>query len=542
MAALAMATACGGTGDPEQMCGAHCDIGDDFNDQLTGSDPIAQWLRAAGVSSSGVVAADFATLREQLAEIEGCDPAATKTFVVSDDLLSTEPFPRLVSALCTGDTKASDVFLAASFELIENGEGTGEIDTRAIEMFAWDPDSRSYRFYATQPQFDSDTEVKVEIDPARCHQCHTAPADEQALAMPMTPIMNELSRPWTHWNAAPGFPSHNFVVPERTLASASYQALATGCVQDDGSDGPCSASVFEGIIRKAHDKVVGARTRKRRDPPDVAEAMSLLRPLFCPEQINYATEDFESGVIAGEVLIDPGLRNMFKAVRADDWPWAWLNDDIIRLGSPSGDEPVAQVPIRGNADQAYENRLVALRALSPTQVLAIRALDWKHPVFSDFRCGLWQAASARFAEAPPDVSEFERTLDLMPALLADIMTIDGAPLATGVDEQVIALDSATEESVAALSDALAAGDIASATCGSAGEGFCVADLDAFGTMIQAYVDGIVDDVDGREVLRSMRDARICHVTERVTADGDRFDDSTSERFANRPSLPDVSCF
>lgn len=540
---LALA-ACGGTADPNAECGARCDIEDDFRDQITGSDPIADWLRQSEVSATGVLDIDYATLLEQLAAIQGCDPGATKTFVVSDDLLSTEPFPRLVSVLCTDDdVKVTDVFVAASFERFEGGEPTGEIDTRAIEMFAWDDEARSYRFYATEPVFDSATAVKVELEPARCRQCHTAPADAKALAMPMIPIMNELSRPWTHWNASPGFPSHNFSIPDRARNSESYPALATGCIQDDGSDGPCSASVFEGIIREAHDQVVGARTRKRRNPANVAETMSLLRPLFCPEQVNYATEDFESGVITNAVLIDPGLRNMFKAVRPDDWPWSWLNDDIIRLGSLDvGEDPVTQVPVRGNVDQAYENRLVALRALTPTDVLQVRALDWKRPVFSEFRCGLWRDAQARFLASPPDVSGFERNLDLMPVLLRDILTLNGAAITAGAEEQVVALDLATAESVAALEDALASGGIDTAVCGVAGEGFCIADLNLLGDMIQTHVDDIVDAFDNRDILRSIRDARVCHVTEVVAADPDRFDEGSSDRFANRPSLPDVSCF
>ena len=107
-----------------------------------------------------------------------------------------------------------------------------------------------------------------------------------------------------------------------------------------------------------------------------------------------------AGVLFSAAVVDPGLRNMYKAIRPDNWSWGWVNGDTMRLSPPTGDSALTQIPVRGAADIMTEQQLVALRALTPHQVLRVRALDWQKPVFSDFRCGLWTGAVERFRTDP----------------------------------------------------------------------------------------------------------------------------------------------
>ena len=94
-------------------------------------------------------------------------------------------------------------------------------------------------------------------------------------------------------------------------------------------------------------------------------------------------------------------------IRPNDWAWDWLNDEVVRLGSPVGDT-VVQIPVRGNADVAMETSLVTTKVLTPYQILRARALDSDHPVFSEFRCNLWKDAYANFKASPPDFGDATR--------------------------------------------------------------------------------------------------------------------------------------
>src|SRR4029079_15013276 len=180
----------------------------------------------------------------------------------------------------------------------------------------------------------------------------------------------------------PGFTSFEYELPTDVTAKPNFSEFMT---QHKGA-----ASRFEKIISDGDQlKVAQARLRDRPTPSNLDEPINMLRPLFCSEQINYVSEDFNSGVLFSAAVVDPGIRNMYRAIRPDHWSWGWVNGDTMRLPVPNGDAALTQIPVRGNADIVTEQQLVALRALTPHQVLRVRALDWKKPVFSDFRCGLW---------------------------------------------------------------------------------------------------------------------------------------------------------
>jgi hypothetical protein len=538
---LAVAPGCDTSLGEDPNC-ERCDPGVGFEGALDGlADPIATWLRSLDLDASGILRGDYHTVLEGIRETQGCSPEQTRTFVISDDLVSSTPFPRLVATVCNGTNKATDFFLALSFEEQDaGGSPTGNIDIRDIEMFAWDNTAQTYRFYAAVPVEDSSDEVQVEVNPARCLECHLTPSDIDPLDMGMLPIMNELTQPWTNWNAEPGFPSHDFELPPRAL-EGNYHELATGCIHDDGRPGPCAAADLEQLIRRAHDRVALARVRGIFDAdPDVERVMSLLRPMFCTEQVNYVTEDFDSGILSYATIVDPGLRNMLRQVRPDNWPQAWVNDNTMRLPTPeAGDVPLVQIPVRGNADIRYENQLVTLQGLRPHQVMRVRALDYTRPVFSEFRCQLWVDALRRMRQSPPDLSSYAMTRDALGPVLEEVLRLDRQSIQAGDDTTVIALDRATPARLSALEAALASGDITTASCET--DGFCPTDHDGLAQLVQAHADSILRGDDPRDTVRQERDRRICYVRAEVSTEPTRFGSQTKLRYENLPSLPEVQC-
>jgi len=403
---------------------------------------------------------------------------------------------------------------------------------RDVEMFAWDATNRKYRFYAFKPAEADDSKVEIEVEPKRCQQCHLTPADLVPTGMPMTPIMNEMNRPWTHWNAEPGFTSFEYELPTTVMSKPDFSEFM------NKHKGP--ASRFEKIISDGGQlKVAQARLRDRRNPANLDETMNMLRPLFCSEQINYVSEDFTSGVLFSAAVVDPGIRNMYRAIRPDNWSWGWVNGDTMRLPPPSGDSALTQIPVRGNADIVTEQQLVALRGLTPHQVLRVRALDWKKPVFSDFRCGLWTGAVERFHTSPPSLAGLSTNAAALPIVFEAIMTLGDKRLHSGQDDHMIAVGDADEATVDALKEALANGTLASATCNEDGTGFCVADVDQLGVMVDQQMASFEDASDPRPALAAERMRRICKVLEPVDPQDDRFEDDPV-RFENRPALP-VEC-
>jgi len=526
---LAAFTGCASNTATQGSCnGGKCD-GFDADKLASRNDPIAAYLKNLSISDTGLLELTYQDVLFGVGEGMGCAPDAAGVFTVSDDLISGEAFPRLVSVACKDDdSKASDFFIAASFR----DQETGDVDVRDVEMFAWDRTARNYMFYAFAPSQDDPDLVQLEVGPSRCEGCHLTPADTSPVGMRMTPIMNELSRPWAHWNAQPGFPSLEFSVPEGIEDLPNYSGLAIAH--------QAPASRFEEIVRfGGHQKVAAARIRDRRNSPNISEIMGMLRPVFCSEQINYVSEDHDSGVLFNAALVDPGVRNMYVQIRPNDWAWDWLNDETVRLGTAGGDEPVIQIPTRGNADIAMEASLVTTKVLTPYQVLRARVLDSDHPVFSEFRCGLWRDANARYKSNPPDFGDATRNLNVMPQIFEEIMSIDGSPIKGDADDVLIMMPNADEASVAALKTSVSAGSLMQGSCET--DGYCPGDVDVLGTRLEQRMQTQLSG-STRDALRAMRQDRICHVLETVAgAEGDDRFPNGSGRFPNLPSLPEVTC-
>jgi hypothetical protein len=335
--------------------------------------------------------------------------------------------------------------------------------------------------------------------------------------MAMLPIMNELTAPWTHWNAEPDFPSHDYDIPAATEQSPHFVDL--------GAKHLGAAPRLEQIVRAGHAKVAGARARQRRTrPPSLTESMSLLRPVFCDEQINYASEDFNSGLISATSVISGGIREAYLATSASDWPWNWLTDGRMRL-PVDGSEALHMVPVRGNADIDYEGRLMAVQTLTPHQILRVRALDWKRPVLSDFRCKLWKDAATRLEANPPALDESWRNSDAMAMLYDEIMKLDGVPIVGGTPDDLVVVDRITSESEVALFLALGDGSIGSAQC-SGNAGMCSVPIEQFGSMLHDYVTSFEDSSTGRASIAAARDNTLCDVL---------------VLFENAPALPPLPC-
>lgn len=487
-----------------------CDALGAFGDELvTFNDPIAVWLRA-NVDAKAQINVPYLDLLEGIAKQQGCDRASIDSYVISDDLVGggATAFPRVVNTVCSSDRAKADLaFFALSFA----DKAKVDVDVRTIEMFAWDPTTLNYRFYKGTPVAGSKTKVAIELAPAECTECHEQPDHIGGLAMPMTPIMNELSAPWEHWFAEPV--SFNHSVPAATEAAPNFKAIA-----GQGSPFRKSAARLEQTIRSAFtQRVATARLRLRRNAANVDEAMSLLRPLFCDEQLTYATEDGASGLLSANAQVDEGFASAYFQIKGTGWPWEWWQDKTMRFGPAAAADLITMMPTRGAATVAYEKQLLGLRALTAEQVMRVRALDWATPTMSSFRCDLWTNALPRVKS---QTFTGMKNSDLFSPLLEEILTLrkgdfgiggidlpSKVALVPGAAGKVISLALADAASIQALADALATGALATAACGADGTGACIVDVNKLGDMIEARFKAA--ETAGRDPIRPIRDARAC---------------------------------
>jgi len=485
------------------------------------NDPIAVWLRGK-IDSKGRINVAYLDMLEGVAKQQGCDKASIDSYVISDDLVGTSgtAFPRVVNTVCSADRAKADLaFFALSFADAKKVD----VDPRRIEMFAWDTTTLSYRFYKGTPVKGSKTKVAITLDPSECKECHLQPEHIEGLPMPMTPIMNELSAPWEHWFAEPV--SFNHTVAAATQNAPTYKALL-GFRK--------SAARLEQTIRSAFtQRVATARLRLRRDPANVDQAMALLRPLFCDEQLTYVTEDGNSGLLSANALVDEGLASVYFTIKGTGWPWEWWQDKTMRFTPTDAAGLLTMVPTRGAATIAYEKQILSLRALTTDQVLRIRALDWATPTMSSFRCDLWTNALPRVKSAPPTGA---KNSDIFAPLVEEILTlrkgdfgIGGLDLPAKVPlvppaGKVISFALADEASIQDLADLVATGMISTSTCEADGTGICLTDSMALGGMIEARFKAA--ETAGREPLMPIRNARACEA---------------QLKYPNAPAIADTGC-
>jgi hypothetical protein len=505
------------------MCGDQkCDDLGTIGQELAKiNDPIAVWLRDQ-VDEKGEIDVAYIAMLEGVAKQQGCDRASIDSYVISDDLvgMAGTPFPRVVNTVCSADRAKADLaFFALSFADAQNVD----VDPRRIEMFAWDTTTLSYRFYKGEPVAGSPTKVAITLDPAECKECHLQPEHIEGLPMPMTPIMNELSAPWEHWFAEPV--SFNHSVAATTENAPTYKSLL---------EFRKSAARLEQTIRSAYtQRVATARLRLRRDPANVEQAMSLLRPLFCDEQLTYVTEDGSSGLLSANALVDEGLASVYFTIKGTGWPWEWWQDKTMRFQPTDASGLLTMVPTRGAATIAYEKQILSLRVLTTEQVLRIRALDWGTPTMSSFRCDLWHNALPRVTSS---TFTGAKNSDIMAPLVEEILTLHKGdfgiggidlpakvPLVAGAGK-VISFATADEASIQQLADLVATGMISTSTCEADGTGICLTDSNALGGMIETRFKAA--ETAGRDPLMPIRNARACEA---------------QMKYPNAPAIPDTGC-
>lgn len=511
----------GSNADPntQPSCGSgKCDANTGLIDALDGrEDPIAQWIRQQPeAAADGVVDADYEEILLGINALLGCPDSDVKTFIVSDALLTgDQALPRTVSVACASNTSHRFKLFMSSPEATEEGD----VDASVIEMFAWDDDEDVFRFYKVEP--GEDGRFEVDVEPSECAGCHLAPESLMRVdgtGVPMMPIMNELTEPWSHWNAEPAFRSQDFALPEGIEGFDNYATLT-------GNGRLGAANQLEQIIRDAQKRVVSKRYKSRKDEASVAAAMGLLRPLFCEEQVNYVSERGDSGLLSMGFVVDDNIRELYRKINATDWnyPWWYNQTKAVRFTTTAAtvEDQMRMIPVRGEIDRALELKLV--RALSAEKLLQIRALDWQTPVFSDFRCGLWVSARERLRQDPP-VLEGETNEDVLEQLYAEIMQVDGVSLVAPEGAELIVLDSANDEAVEALKMMAAAGDFPAAGCEvsdpsapcACGElGVCAAGLQDFAQVIQTRVNEL--ESQGRDTLRVQGQGYICSALEQFSA-------------------------
>jgi hypothetical protein len=444
------------------------------------SDPMARWLREAA-TERGTLVGDYRAVLDGVGAELGCDIDSEASFVV----LSNDRFiPKPILTRCAGDAVAASQFLVAMV-----GDEAG-IDRTQVHVASWDGEAGVYRRYATHPTDAG--ELAVNVQPGFCLGCHAGP---ERLTV-WVPLMNEMSSPWSNWNAQPGFTSQLFDehLAAHHAADPTYREIA------ERLD---SAASFEPIVRAGIARVTGARLKQRLGPADVARAAELVRPLFCDESLNYVSEVHASGELRSHAIIDDAMRGLYRTLGVDGG-WMWLRDTRLALPPPGAQRPVRLIPVRGEATVQAELGLVARGALDPLDALRVRALDWTHPVQSELRCQLFRSAAPRLAAL--DASGLATTAELIPLVLDEILTLEIAgrrvPLRATRGE-LIAIPDATDPTAAA---ALAKGEL---------EGFETSAL-ALGAAIEAHVAGFMG-VGGRGQLARERDRRACRALADPTA-------------------------
>lgn len=537
--AILLIAACGTEAgdDDETLCEAgQCD-GLPFLDQLKGrEDPIGKWLRSlaeAGVIDKkgvyhGAKAKNiapktddlfYAKLLDGIATVQGCKPQSLINYAISDDLISGDPgsyYPRLVSTLCSDNNDlVANAFVATLGSPHRNGTGDLELDD--LEAFAWDATAQKYFFYATKIGA-KDGDLNIEVEPARCMQCHLSPLDVDPIGMPRLPIMNELTKPWTHWNAGSGGVSESFEVPTIVKGKPNWEKFGVIAA---------AASRLEKVIRDANAlRVTPARSKTMFRPAKIDEAMGLIRPLFCDEQVQYVSE-LATGELSTDAVISGGLKGSFRSIQST-WPWDWFNSDNIQLPAATEGQRLFMMPVRGVAEITFEPQLQAV--LTAPYVLAVRALDWKKPVFSDFRCNLWKDAWVAFKDKPPALTG--RNRDAIKIVYEEIMKRGGMSTRNLASGKFVALADASAANVTALKEAIAAGTVPK-TCGE----FCEVDAMGFGNAIDSHVNDLSSK---RTELRTERDRRICKVKEEVAGVGAHATHGRARRISNEPSFMRVA--
>jgi hypothetical protein len=249
-----------------------------------------------------------------------------------------------------------------------------------VEMIAFDETAGVFNYYETDGRtlnfFGSSKDMLQGADGQvrRCAACHTGGGL----------IMKELDTPWLHWEGHENTPG--------------AQELVDANKKDLGSKN--SGAEFEGVVKSGNTKWNKTKVEFLKQQGDI---QALLKPLFCPVQINLDNgADFKSPVQGGaggdqlsripfDSLVDPNLKGFGSiSVTFQDY------DDLIKAnGQRVGGVPGAIDTIfdyvfleRSHEDNDYISQLKAAGIVDDDFIKDVVMVDFTRPVFSDDRCGL----------------------------------------------------------------------------------------------------------------------------------------------------------
>ncbi len=490
----ALSASCGAQDKPEDCSGDRCSSAETREEllaQLAGfSDPISEFLRTS-VREDGSLEGDYRAILSGVGDLRDCDEDRTRSFMV----LSNEALnPKTVLTTCSdAPTLASEFFL-----LLPTLAGSGDFEPRVVHMTAWDAEAGEYRRFATSPRAGGG--MGINVQPAYCLSCHAGPHQLGA----WQPLMNEMTNPWSQWNAEPGFRSHVFDenLREDTQNGDVFAEVSAVGLAD-------SASNFEPIFRAGIDRVTGSRLQTRHRAANIDEALELLQPLFCDEQVNYVSEIHRSGEIRSAVLIDDANRELLSILDADEAPF--VREDTLRIAPPGdNEENLTLVTVRGESSLRSELALVARQVIAPIDALRVRSMDWMRPVASAFRCELFTDGAERIRNGATDAAldalpQQATNADLLSVFLPELMTFETR------EGRISLIPTDDEEGVFSLPDV----DLVD-----------FADLTVISPVQLADQMQAVIDSASRETMNSMRRDRAC---------------AAANRYLVAPIFPDIDC-
>lgn len=344
-------------------------------------DPLAAKVLVPGEHCPETFAATMAKLRET--DAAGCDTerAGVMTAVVSEEsqLTDSPQFMRSVTSRACDGREPFELLLA----LVGPHPQAPDLPENA-EVIAFDRVAGAFNYYTIEEGewgfHGSSTDFLDAQSNARCAGCHTGGGL----------IMKELPNPWVHWEGAATTPGAGELVDR----FAELGELGDGAFMELDVVEPGNEVWAE--TRVTHQLRVGS-TRE------------LLRPLFCPVEVNLDTVSDPLGivptfVVPGAALADPILA--VSGVSIDEASYEQLlvesnsrieGEDGKELHRPNGDvardtEITFVFPFRSAADTRHVERLMDRGIITPELATDVLSIDLTRSVFSDARCGLLQFA------------------------------------------------------------------------------------------------------------------------------------------------------
>jgi hypothetical protein len=348
-------------------------------------DPIATFLIKRGESCPTTYREVIEKLRE--VDGEGCEPGQDLTTrMVSDDgRLSDNPRNyRTVTTRACGSREPHEMF----WTLLSVGDSEDIGQRGFIEMQALDRTTGLYNYYTLSGGFNFEGTALAAVEGTNsCGGCHTGGGV----------LMKELDRPWFHWESD-GEPIPG--VDERFARHGEMFGI-----RGNGRE-------LEELVRAGNAATIAARIEHYRNP-EGGNVSSLLRPLFCPVQINLdtagTTVDGPVSDIPADALIDPHFgvdRGVDMDPSAYEAAIVAVNQRIAGIAGKTDTEFKFAFPERSGIDVAYVEQLVETGVVDADFASDVLAIDFTRPLFSSDRCDLLSFApgfgEGSLTEASPD--------------------------------------------------------------------------------------------------------------------------------------------